>query len=329
MWQSDIKNRGFAILPSVFERNDMAALVKNLNEHKGLRSRAGLRRALALPSVAALAWDPRLLGLARKILGTKAFPYQATLFEKSPSANWLVAWHQDRALPLREKRDTPGWGPWSLKQGIIYCLAPTPALCQVLALRVHLDDSTKQNGPLRVLPGTHRIEARGLGASAGAAAEERVVCVAGATYRLLRGEFHRHTELSQDGGHDGALEDMWRYAIDAAGLEWIGNGDHDNGGSKEYTWWLVQKTALGRAQRACEQDRKMAALLGIDVDRTISITFVKRIPAPLDDPGDQIRRDLSRICHNSIRTLRSRRSAPAPARGCGHPRGLFTQHPFD
>ena len=39
-------------------------------------------------------------------------------------------------------------------------------------------------------------------------------------------------------------------------------------------WWLVQKTALGRAQRACEQDRKMASLLGIDVDATISITFV-------------------------------------------------------
>jgi branched-chain amino acid transport system permease protein len=39
-------------------------------------------------------------------------------------------------------------------------------------------------------------------------------------------------------------------------------------------WWLVQKTALGRAQRACEQDRKMASLMGVDVDRTISITFV-------------------------------------------------------
>jgi branched-chain amino acid transport system permease protein len=39
-------------------------------------------------------------------------------------------------------------------------------------------------------------------------------------------------------------------------------------------WYLVQKTALGRAQRACEQDRRMAALLGIDVDRTISLTFV-------------------------------------------------------
>lgn len=39
-------------------------------------------------------------------------------------------------------------------------------------------------------------------------------------------------------------------------------------------WYVVQKTSLGRAQRACEQDRKMAALLGIDVDRTISATFV-------------------------------------------------------
>ncbi|MDO9415032.1 branched-chain amino acid ABC transporter permease [Pararhizobium sp.] len=39
-------------------------------------------------------------------------------------------------------------------------------------------------------------------------------------------------------------------------------------------WYLVNRTSLGRAQRACEQDRKMASLLGIDVDRTISITFV-------------------------------------------------------
>jgi branched-chain amino acid transport system permease protein len=39
-------------------------------------------------------------------------------------------------------------------------------------------------------------------------------------------------------------------------------------------WYLVQRTNLGRAQRACEQDRKMAALIGVDVDRTISITFI-------------------------------------------------------
>jgi hypothetical protein len=64
----------------------------------------------------------------------------------------------------------------------------------------------------------------------------------GKTYRLMRGDFHRHTEISQDGGSDGALEEMWRYAIDVAGLDWMGDADHDNGGGKEYTWWIVQKT---------------------------------------------------------------------------------------
>lgn len=47
-------------------------------------------------------------------------------------------------------------GPWSVKDGVINAHAPASALDQVLALRVHLDDSTAENGPLRVLPGTHR-----------------------------------------------------------------------------------------------------------------------------------------------------------------------------
>jgi hypothetical protein len=64
---------------------------------------------------------------------------------------------------------------------------------------------------------------------------------AGKRYRLLAGEFHRHTEISWDGGGDGSLEDMFRYALDAAGLDWIGNGDHDNGSGREYSWWLIQK----------------------------------------------------------------------------------------
>lgn len=62
------------------------------------------------------------------------------------------------------------------------------------------------------------------------------------TLRLWRGEFHRHTELSQDGGGDGALLDMYRYAMDASYMNWVGNGDHDNGSGREYSWWITQKT---------------------------------------------------------------------------------------
>jgi hypothetical protein len=66
--------------------------------------------------------------------------------------------------------------------------------------------------------------------------------VGGKTLQITRGEFHRHTEISGDGGNDGPLEDMWRYAIDVANMDWLGCGDHDNGGHREYTWWLTQKT---------------------------------------------------------------------------------------
>lgn len=64
----------------------------------------------------------------------------------------------------------------------------------------------------------------------------------GKPLQLVRGEFHRHTEISGDGGNDGPLEDMWRYAIDVAAMDWLGCGDHDNGSGREYTWWLTQKT---------------------------------------------------------------------------------------
>jgi hypothetical protein len=59
--------------------------------------------------------------------------------------------------------------------------------------------------------------------------------------QLLRGEFHRHTEYSGDGGRDGPLIDAFRYMLDAAYMDWGGCCDHDNGNGREYTWWITQK----------------------------------------------------------------------------------------
>src|SRR5262249_41799751 len=74
-----------------------------------------------------------------------------------------------------------------------------------------------------------------------AAAGKRIRDYRGGAYRLVRGEFHRHSEVSMDGGNDGSLLDQWRYALDAAALDWIGCCDHDNGNGREYTWWITQK----------------------------------------------------------------------------------------
>ena len=121
------------------------------------RSRAGARHLMSDPDVRGMARDRRLVDLASAALGCPAEPYRATLFDKSPKANWLVVWHQDTALPLSARHDAEGWGPWSTKAGILYAHAPASVLQKIVALRVHLDDSTAENGPLRVIPGSHTL----------------------------------------------------------------------------------------------------------------------------------------------------------------------------
>jgi ectoine hydroxylase-related dioxygenase (phytanoyl-CoA dioxygenase family) len=109
-----------------------------------------------LSGVSRIANSKKVIEIVRAILGHDAIPFRATFFDKSPSSNWLVMWHQDTALPLMEKKEIDDWGPWSVKDGVTYAHAPSTALGKVLAIRLHLDDSNASNGPLRVLPGTHK-----------------------------------------------------------------------------------------------------------------------------------------------------------------------------
>jgi len=152
---AETTDRGYSIHEGVFDRSEMARTLQDLAVAPLDRTKAGARHVLRVPAVRRLADDPCLLSIARQHVGPAAYAFRATLFDKSPAANWLVVWHQDTALPLRERLDDEAWGPWSSKAGVLYAHAPAWALEQVVALRVSLDDSTPHNGPLRVLPGTH------------------------------------------------------------------------------------------------------------------------------------------------------------------------------
>ena len=146
---------GFSVHPAVFAPAEISTLATSLESTVLERTRAGARHLMGIAAVRRLAEDPRLLAIARNFLGSEACPFRATLFDKSPDANWLVAWHQDTALPIEARVDVAGWGSWSEKQGILYAHAPAIVLERVVALRVHLDHSTEDNGPLRVIPGSH------------------------------------------------------------------------------------------------------------------------------------------------------------------------------
>ena len=148
---------GFEVFPSVVNRTEVVRIGEAFEGDAIVRSRAGARHLMQHPAVDGIARDRRLVSIASRFLGTSAIPFRATLFDKSPDNNWLVVWHQDTALPLRERRAVSGWGPWSVKAGITYAHAPASALSRVVALRLHIDDSRSDNGPLRVLPGTDTL----------------------------------------------------------------------------------------------------------------------------------------------------------------------------
>jgi ectoine hydroxylase-related dioxygenase (phytanoyl-CoA dioxygenase family) len=148
---------GFLIEEDVFSPSECAQLVNGIVMAPLRRGRAGSRHLMSHAAVKRAAKDSRMLRIARVALGADALPYRATLFDKSGAANWSVVWHQDTALPLQSRFELVGWGPWSLKAGVIYAHAPTWALTRIVALRLHLDASTVDNGPLRVVPGSHEF----------------------------------------------------------------------------------------------------------------------------------------------------------------------------
>jgi len=150
-----MRDAGFWIEDNVLAGRECDALTDALSQNSQARSRAGARHLMSNSVVAAAASDQRLLQITRHALGDGAVPFRATLFEKSGRANWLVVWHQDTALPLVSYNNSSEWGPWSKKAGMLYAHAPAWALSRVVALRLHLDASTRENGPLRVIPGSH------------------------------------------------------------------------------------------------------------------------------------------------------------------------------
>jgi ectoine hydroxylase-related dioxygenase (phytanoyl-CoA dioxygenase family) len=90
-------------------------------------------------------------------IGRTARPVRALIFDKTAQRNWAVAWHQDRAIAVRERRDVPGFGPWSQKKGVAHVEPPLDIMAGMVTLRVHLDDCDDDNAPLLIARGSHRM----------------------------------------------------------------------------------------------------------------------------------------------------------------------------
>jgi len=82
------------------------------------------RNLLSLPSVRAVAISRPVREIMETVLGPECFAVRGIFFNKTRSSNWKVVWHQDLTIAVRERSDVRGFGPWTMKAGILHVQPP-------------------------------------------------------------------------------------------------------------------------------------------------------------------------------------------------------------
>lgn len=153
-----LASAGFALRESVLSEagcDRLLAAFADWSQSKG--QPAGARNLLRdLPEVGEVAASQPVRNVVEAVLGAVAFPVRALWFDKTREANWKVPWHHDLALAVAERREVPGFTGWSVKDGVPHVHPPSVILERMVTVRLHLDACGPDNGPLRVLPGSHR-----------------------------------------------------------------------------------------------------------------------------------------------------------------------------
>jgi hypothetical protein len=144
---------GFVLLPALLDRAECDAILAQLIPASG---------AVGSRSLLPQAWCHRLAERLRQhsalagIIPAGHIAVQCTYFEKTTGQNWLVPIHQDLSIPVARHVANSELKGWSDKEGSLFVQAPDALLAQLVALRLHLDACGAEDGPLRVVPGSHR-----------------------------------------------------------------------------------------------------------------------------------------------------------------------------
>jgi hypothetical protein len=217
---------GYAVVPGSLSPAELAGLLdaaQSLPPAGPEEVRGGCRDLFTLlPTIRNLAGHPGIRRWPAAVLGPGCFAVRAILFDKTPEANWKVAWHQDLTIPTRVRLDRPGFGPWSTKAGIPHVQPPVAILENMLTVRVHLDPCGPENGPVRVLPGSH-LHGK-LAPSAVYAWKDRVsprdaTCAAGALL-LMRPLLLHASSAATSPGHRRVIHLEYAAGPLPAGLHW-------------------------------------------------------------------------------------------------------------
>jgi hypothetical protein len=169
-WRGRLERDGFAELPGVLDAAAVEAVTRELTaalaaasaERSAIRSEGGVvyaaRNVLTVwPRAADVRRVPPLVDALTAALGPSCGLVRALFFDKPPAQSWALPWHKDLTVAVRDNRlPSARFGKPTRKAGVPHVEAPLEVLNGMLTARLHLDAVDGENGPLRVIPGSHR-----------------------------------------------------------------------------------------------------------------------------------------------------------------------------
>jgi ectoine hydroxylase-related dioxygenase (phytanoyl-CoA dioxygenase family) len=120
----------------------------------------------SIPEVTTVWQSDPMLRLLREVLGDGFGLVRALFFDKPPERTWNLPWHKDTSISVKDNSTkSPSFSRPTIKAGVPHVIASDELLRQMLTLRIHLDEVTDENGPLRVIPQSH-VASDSVGATA-------------------------------------------------------------------------------------------------------------------------------------------------------------------
>lgn len=152
-----LEYKGFGLLNHVYTKRDIRKLKAKFDNYikKNNEQVFGMREVLKkMPELKDILINKNFKKLI-KAIDKDAFLTKAIYFDKSPSDNWYVTWHQDVPINVLEKKEVEGFNSWTNKKGVVSVCPPEAISKNTFSMRIHLDDTTIKNGALKVIPGSH------------------------------------------------------------------------------------------------------------------------------------------------------------------------------
>lgn len=161
--QHQFNQNGFSIINNIYDEKEIQTMIsliessektnKNFRKNKELFAIRSILKEI--PELKRIVFNKNLIKVIEEIGDKTFFVVKSIYFDKPETSNWVVPYHQDLTINLCEKIITDGYNNWTSKHNQVAVQPPLSILENIFTVRIHLDDTTKENGAVKIISKSH------------------------------------------------------------------------------------------------------------------------------------------------------------------------------